>query len=315
MLVLPAACGDLPQPFRGRPGGLAAELAQPPGYRVAVPRPGIPALLDSAAGERMAEALAEALRGNDVQAAAVDPLPLDWRLTMEANQDGRGVTPRFLLTDANGRDQGSVAGRSVPVAAWSAARAETLTAAARQVAPRLAELLLRAEAARRGSTPEALAGTAPRVYLASVRGAPGDGNTALADRVRGALNQRGMLVQDNAVAAGFSVAAEVQMSAGRSPGEQVVELVWTILRRDGEDLGRVVQINAVPARSLDRAWGDVAYAAAAEAAGGIRDVIRNAGGFPTPPEGATRAEGGLTIPPAATPPLPAPEPAPAAPRT
>lgn len=304
LLLSPVACGDLPQPFRGRPGGLAAELAQPPGYRVAVPRPDGAALLDSVAGARMAEALAEALRLNEVQAAATDVQPLDWRLTMDAAQDGRTVTPHYRLTDADGRDRGGVRGRAVPVRAWSEASPETLGAAARLVAPRLAELLIRAEAERRGSTPEALAGSAPRVFLAGVRGAPGDGNTALAARVRAGLNQRGMVVQDNAVIAGFSVSALVEIAASGRPGEQRVEIVWTILRRDGEDLGRVFQINAVPARSLDVFWGDVAYAVAAEAAGGIRDVIRNAGGFPVPTDVAARAEGGLAIPASNTPPAP-----------
>jgi hypothetical protein len=42
----------------------------------------------------------------------------------------------------------------------------------------------------------------------------------------------------------------------------------------------VFQINEVRAASLDRFWGDVAYAAAEEAAGGVQTIIRNA---TTPP--------------------------------
>ena len=304
-LALLAACGDLPQPFRGRPGGLAGDLSQPPGLRVAVARPGVGALLDSAAAERFAEALATSLRGNEVPATAADPLPLDWRVTVEASQDGRSVTPRFTLLNPDGVDQGRVTGRAVAFRAWADANEDALRGAAQYAAPRLAELLLRAEARRRGTTPDALAGNAPRVFLAGVRGAPGDGNTALAERVRGALNQRGMVVQDNAVAAGFAVSADVSVVASGMPNEQRVEIVWTVSRRDGEDLGRVIQLNTIPARSLDRFWGDVASAAASEAAGGIRDVIRNAGGFPEPPAGAARPDG-LAIPASSAPPPPAP---------
>ena len=295
VLLAPASCGDLPQPFRGRPGGQAGELAQPPGVRIAVPRPGADALLDSGGGERFAAALSNALRVNEVPATSGERFPLDWRLTVEASQDGRSITPRYRLVNADGADQGSVSGRAVSVSAWSEARDETLGEAARYAAPRIAELLLRAEARRRGTTPESLTGNAPRVFLASVRGAPGDGNVVLADRLRSALNQRGMVVQDNAVAAAFAVTAEIEVAASGIPGEQRVEIIWTVSRRDGHDLGRVVQLNTVPARSLDRFWGDVATAAASEAAGGIREVIRNAGGFPAQAADAGR-ETGLTVP-------------------
>jgi hypothetical protein len=62
-------------------------------------------------------------------------------------------------------------------------------------------------------------------------------------------------------------------------------------RRDGEDLGRVLQLNEVPAGSLNGLWGDVALVVAEEAAGGVRDVIANAGGLtpaPTAPAGPAR---------------------------
>ena len=46
LLLLPlllGACGDLPQPFFGRPGTTAAQLAhQPPPARLAVPAPEVP---------------------------------------------------------------------------------------------------------------------------------------------------------------------------------------------------------------------------------------------------------------------------------
>lgn len=295
-LLLLAACGDLPQPFRGQPGGQAGDLAQPPGVRIAVPRPGSDALLDQQGGERMASALANALRLNEVPATAGAAFPLDWRVTIEAGQDGRSITPRYTLVSAAGENLGTVAGRPVPLRAWSEASEATLGEAARYAAPRVAELMLRAEARRRGTTPESLLGTAPRVYLAGVRGAPGDGNVALLDRLRGALGTRGVVPQDNAVNATFAVTGEVEIDPSSAPGEQIILIVWTVSRRDGEDLGRVLQQNRIPARSLDRNWGDAAVAVAQEAAGGIRDVIRNAGGFPNTPGPEAGREGGLTIP-------------------
>jgi hypothetical protein len=86
-------------------------------------------------------------------------------------------------------------------------------------------------------------------------------------------------VQELADGAAFGVTAEVTVSPAPA-GQQRVEIQWIVSRRDGEELGRVFQINEVRAASLDRFWGDVAYAAAEEAAGGVQTIIRNA---TTPP--------------------------------
>jgi hypothetical protein len=84
---------------------------------------------------------------------------------------------------------------------------------------------------------------------------------------------------------------------------QRVEILWIISRRDGQELGRVLQMNEIPSGLLDRHWGDIAFAAAAEAAGGVQRVIENAGGMPAR-EGAAggaaqpnAAPGGLALPP------------------
>jgi hypothetical protein len=62
-----------------------------------------------------------------------------------------------------------------------------------------------------------------------------------------------------------------------------VEIVWVVSRRDGEELGRVAQINEVPAGRLNGLWGDIAYVAAEEASDGVRTVVANANA-PPPPE-------------------------------
>jgi hypothetical protein len=65
---------------------------------------------------------------------------------------------------------------------------------------------------------------------------------------------------------------------------------------------------------LDRFWGDIAFAAAAEASGGVQRVIENAGGMPARntsgqrPQQPNAAPGGLALPPRAAE-LPRPEPA------
>lgn len=291
VLLALGACGDLPQPFRGNPGGQAGMLAAPPAYRLAVSPPAA-ALLPEAQAVAFAEALSEALLANEVPASATpQALPLDWRLTVEASLQGGAVVPRYSLTDPDGQPQGTAEGNRVPARDWSAASPDLLRRAARDAAPRIAELLLRAEAARKGMDPAALAVRGPpRIFVPMVRGAPGDGNQALTARIREALGQQGMVVQDMAQGARFAVTGQVEVVNQPQTRTQRVELLWTVSRQDGEDLGRVLQLNEVPQGVLDRFWGDVAYAAATEAAGGVRTVVANAGGFPAEPGGAPRGE-------------------------
>ena len=59
-------------------------------------------------------------------------------------------------------------------------------------------------------------------------------------------------------------------------GQQRVEVSWALQRRDGREIGQVSQENAVPAGSLDGAWGDVAYAVATAAAPGVVALIERA---------------------------------------
>lgn len=294
-LLALAGCGDFPQPFRGRPGGQAAMLARPPAIRIAVPPPE-GALLTDAAAAGFAEAIAEALQAAEIPAAATAPLPLDWRLTVEAEREGGSVRPRFALLDADGTALGTVATPPVPVRDWAEGDAAPLRRVAAQAAPSIATLVARTEAARKTTDPAALAAGIgpPRLRLTPVRGAPGDGNAALAARMRDFLTGQGLLVQEEGEGAAFAVQGAVNVVPATVPGQQRVEILWTVTRRDGQELGRVLQMNEVPTGSLNRLWGDVAYVVAEEAAGGVRDVIRNAGGLPAAaPPSAT---------PAATPP-------------
>lgn len=293
LAALLAACGDLPQPFRGRPGGDAARLATPLALRLAVPPPQS-ALLSDAAGLQLSERLAEALQAQEVPAVATDaPWPLDWRVEITADRQGATVVPRFRLLDADGRPQAATDGGPVPVAAWADADAALLARVAGAAAPGLSRLLLQVDAARKAIDPAALAAGPPRIRLGGIRGAPGDGNAVLAARMREQLGGQGFVVQDAADGASYGLDATVRM-APAAAGQQLVELVWIVSRRDGEELGRIAQLNEVRAGSLDRFWGDVAYAAAEEAAPGVRTVVANALAPPAPtavspaPASATR---------------------------
>lgn len=277
LLLAAAGCEGLPQPHRGNPGGAAPRLVIPLAVRLALVPPEA-ALLPEAEARRFAAALAEALQAGEIPALVTDsPAPLDWRLVVTAELRAGQVAPRYAIANADGRPQGATEGPPIPARAWAEGRPETLDLAARQGAERVSQLLLTIQAARASATADAIAaGGPPRVRLLPVRGAPGDGNAALTARMREFLTGLGYVVQEPAEGASFAVTAEVRVAPG-APRQDRVEIQWIVSRRDGQELGRVVQINEVPAGVLQRFWGDVAYAAAQEAAGGVQQVIRNAG--------------------------------------
>ncbi len=282
-----AACGDLPQPFRGQPGEVAARLARPPAYRIAIPPPA-GALQTRAQAEAYAEALAEQLMAQEVPAVAGEPWPLDWVVEVSATRQPAGVLPHYRLRDGDGTLLGEASGRMVSTRDWLTGDEVALRRAAADDAKSLATLVARADALRRTGD-ERTAGAGPLVVrLLPVRGAPGDGNRSLTARMSEQLAALGFRVQDQSDGAQFAVMGVVEMAAAPR-GQQRIEIVWTVQRRDGFDLGRVLQLNEVPARSLNGLWGDVAFVVANEAAGGIRDVIANAQAAPPPAEGAPQA--------------------------
>jgi hypothetical protein len=296
LLLLAAACGDLPQPYRGNPGGDAVRLALPPAYRISVVPPS-DALLTDEATKDLAEAVAIALRDAEVPAVSAAPLPLDLRLTIvaqrpDSNRDS--VVPRYTLVNADGRSLASNTGAPVALSAWASEAPAMFKRLGERDAPGIAKLLQGIEAARKQSHPESLSGkAAPRLRLMPVKGAPGDGNEALTARMQDFLTRRGLVPQNDADGADYGVEGRVHM-VDVAGNQQRVEVLWIVTRRDGQELGQVLQMNEVPKGSLNRYWADVAYVVADEAAAGIRDVLRNAGAPPGPQEAAEPPPRGAT---------------------
>jgi hypothetical protein len=318
LLLLATACGDL-RPYAGNAGRNAARLALPPAYRIAVPPPTDVLLTDEATRD-LAEAMALALRDAEVAASVSNPLPLDLRLSIVAQRPDSNrntVVPRYTLYTADGVSLASNTGAPVPLAAWATEAPALFKKLGDRDAPGIASLLAGIEASRKANLPDALTGKAPpRLRLVPVRGAPGDGNTALTARMQDFLTRRGLVPQNNAEGADFAVEGHVTL-ADSGPGLQRVEVLWTITRRDGIELGRVLQMNEVPRGSLNRFWADVAYVVAEEASGGIRDVLSNAGAPPGPQtaaEAPARGSSPPVVPAAAPAEAPAAAPAAAAPR-
>lgn len=276
-LSLLAGCGDLPQPFLGRPGATAVRLSQPPPSRLDIPLPTASLLTDGAA-RAWSDALADALVAQELPAfATASPRKTDWRLVLTAELQGGMVVPTYTVTNPQGVPQGASQGEPVAARAWAAGQPGTFKAAAEAQAPKLVSLLTGIEARRQMSDPHSLLNRPPVLYLKAVTGAPGDGNAALTRLMTAQLPTLGDVVQDTPKGADFTVAGEVKTAPGAG-GTTRVEVQWVVTDEQGRERGRVVQLNEVPQGSLDQFWGEVAMVVANEAAGGVRDVVTQAVG-------------------------------------
>jgi hypothetical protein len=271
-LLALVGCGDLPEPFLGNPGATARILAQPPTPRLTVPPPGN-ALLPDAGSQALAADLAKALQAQEVPAVAAASGRTDWRLVVTASQRGSTVVPQFTIIDPQGKDRGKTEGAAVPTAAWAAATDATLHQSAAEAAPKIAALLTNIETAREMADPNSLFNRRAKVMVADVTGAPGDGDQSLTDQMRTHLALLGPTVQSTPAGADFTVRGQVK-AVPIAGHQQRIEIQWLIRNAAGDDLGKVVQLNEIPAGTLDHYWGDVAVVVATEASGGVNDVIK-----------------------------------------
>jgi hypothetical protein len=256
LLLLLSACGDLPRP---------------PPARLAVPVPDS-TQLPGPANKSYAQAVAAALHGQEIPAVAEAAKSGDWRLALTAEQRADTVVPIFTIIDNKGEPKGTEQGDAIPTAIWQQAAPGTMMLTAAEVAPRLAALLARIEALRRQSDPTSLYNRPARVMVATVTGAPGDGNQALSRLLRDKLAALGPLVQESPIGADFTVQCKVDdVPAG--PQTRHIEIVWMVFNARNEDVGQIMQLKEVPTGTLDRDWGDLAVVVTNEAAAAIRDVI------------------------------------------
>jgi hypothetical protein len=277
VLLLPllavAGCGDLPQPFAGRPGATALRLANPPPARLTVPPPG-GALLPPKDAAILAHDLTDALVAQELPAFAETPRAGDWQLRLSAELQGQSVVPKYELLDAGLHPKGAVTGDPVPAAAWAAGDQAAFQAAAASAAPRITALMRSVDAAIKQSDPNSLYNRPARIFLAGVTGAPGDGDLSLARQMRAKLPETGDMLAQRPDEADFVLRGVVKMTqlAGK---QQQVEIHWLVYDSRGKEAGDVAQGHDIDQGALDRYWGDVAVAVAGEAAGGVHDVITN----------------------------------------
>ncbi|MEZ5844089.1 MAG: hypothetical protein R3D27_10225 [Hyphomicrobiaceae bacterium] len=168
--------------------------------------------------------------------------------------------------------QPASAAPAVPVA--SAAPAAPPSAAGAQPtptlsAPRVASAAPTAAQAT-ASLPKA---TGPAsAFVPKVVGAPGDGSTALARALQEELQRNGIALAAQPSTAAHKVEGKVAMGQPKD-GQQTIKIDWVLTKPDGSFGGQVTQNNAIPAGSLDGAWGPTAGEAAKAAAKGLIELI------------------------------------------
>lgn len=269
-----AGCGSLPQPFLGQPGREAAILSVPPPPDLVVP-PATHAMLDDRAASTYAGLLAADLVKRDVPTVATKATASDWRLLTTASLSGTAVTPHFRIIGPNGHVYDRVAGAPVPASAWAGGDHAALAASAESAAARLSTDLKAVNAEVQHSNPGSLENRPARVDFTGVSGAPGDGDHSLALNLRRDLRRAGIVLVKTRSNADFLLSGKVKATPHGSAAD-IVELQWIVDDRRGQTIGKVSQLHELKRADMMPYWGDVARAAAQQAALGIKQVIVNA---------------------------------------
>lgn len=262
--LLVQACQPLPRPFedRSKEANDLLRLTNRAGV-VVLPIEGAP---NPAA---FAEAIATELRRLEIP-ATTRPGP-----TESLRLGGRAeATPRDAVRDQLeigwrlARDNGAViAGRPgnwlVPREAWRRGTPEAMAAVAQLAAPDLADLI-------EGEQPVTQPG--PALVVWAIDGAPGDGAVTLKAALERALRRSGYRVLPELGEDSLVVSGAIRVRPA-GPGKERVTVVWSVLDRDGAELGQVDQENVIGAGLLDGPWGEIARQIAGAALEGIAEVI------------------------------------------
>ena len=119
--------------------------------------------------------------------------------------------------------------------------------------------------------PASLAGQIP-VFVTPVAGAPGDGENSLQIAMIAALRRAKLKIVTRKQGNTVEIVGRVQISPARKQRQNIV-IIWAVRGPDGAEIGKLTQRNAVPAGSLDKAWGALAFVVADAAVGGVIDLL------------------------------------------
>jgi hypothetical protein len=268
-----AACQPVPRPFAPAPDDRHSAMLEQSdhGGIVVLPVAGVAEPI----AHGMAAGMAKALRDRNVPAATGggnrrSRFLQGWVTTQPASRGRVRIDLVWDLFDADGRVIGSKpVQREVVGYRWKGGDRTLFDELATTAAQAIAALVQEPAAAGAAPVPR------PPLHVAAVTDAPGDGGIALRRAMTRALGGAGFRLLDAPVSGALVITGRVAVSPPRN-GRQTAEIIWAVRRTDGTELGRLTQKNAVPAGSLDGAWGPTARAIADAAVGGVRDLLSRA---------------------------------------
>ena len=276
-----AACGEVPQPFRGTPRATTDNplLDVPSAVGIAIlPVAGVPEPLN----REIARAMATRLLALEIPAEAVDTnAGLGFTLSAEAQDivtSPAGVTATLVWSLRSRRGVAGTYRQSVtiPAAAWKEASPDAAETAA-QVAGAAGNAIVTMVGGEAPAQVAVVKMRLPRISIAPVEGAPGDGRESLRNALIQVLFERGVARDES----NPEVTLRADMTSAPVPGDQQkVQIVWRAVGRDGKELGTVKLDNTIPNGALDGPWGPTAFAIANAAAG---DLVALLGSTPATP--------------------------------
>ena len=303
-----AACVDTPKPFAHEQSDA---IARPPKQDRTEATIEIPANMPTQMAERVAAAIAIELQSYGVVAAlqpARAPIKITGAMTTRDAFDlGIEVEINWFVLGPRGV-QGPATSKTVTQPEDFASASDRLVSRiAQQAAPRIATLMGRPPTFEARSPGQVAAGITvpevptddsiqktanrpenqaaapgaklPKVAVATVSGAPSDGNRQLQSGMRRALGSNKIVVTDKPGDEAYSVSASVSLTAMDDRMTQL-SISWVLRDAAGKEIGKVDQSNPVPVAATKGTWagfGDIVAMAAVE---GILELIEKANSRP-----------------------------------
>ena len=275
-LLMLGGCMHVPRPFSD-PGAKARQLAaNAPPSRLDVPQPEHTDL-SPANSALLSQDIAEALLQQTIPAIAQPTRKGDWWLKVTTEQRNDMIVPLYTVMTPQNTVRATQEGVPIPEEMWNEATPELLKQVASDAAPRVSAVLSGIQADQMNKDPNSLKHRPARVYFSGVKGAPGDGNISLARAFVTYFHNTPDVLQNNPADVDFTVNCHVTLTnapAGTtSHPQQHIEIVWQVLDKNGKEAGAATQLHDIDAHSLDNYWGDVASAAAQEAAAAVDQIL------------------------------------------
>ncbi len=279
------ACGEVPQPFRGAPRATTDNplLDVPSAVGVAIlPVANAPAPLN----REISRALATRLQALEIPAEAVDSnAGLGFTLSATAQDivaSPAGVTATIVWALRSRRGSAGEYRQTVaiPANAWQDGAKDTAETAA-QLAGTAGTAIVTLVGGEAPAPVMVAKARLPRIAIAPVEGAPGDGRESLRLALIQVMFERGVARDDSNPEVTLRAA---MTSTAAGPDQQKVQIVWHAIARDGADLGTVKLDNTIPNGALDGPWGPTAYAIANAAVGDLVALLGTAATTIPPPK-------------------------------